>query len=131
MQGAEIAHTILGIGVNVNLDVARIPDLAGIATSLAAEAGRPLDRLSLLVELLARLERRYDQLLTGPSLLPEWIAASATLGRRIRASSPAGIEMGLAEAIDEEGALLLRRDDGSIARLLAAEVSLRGLTTDN
>ena len=126
VQGAEVAHTILGIGLNVNLDVARFPDLAGIATSLAAEAGRSFDRLALLVDLLARLERRYDQLLTGPSLLPEWIAASATLGRRIRASSPAGVETGLAEAIDEEGALLLRRDDGSIARLLAAEVSLSG-----
>ena len=126
LQGTEVAHAILGIGVNVNLEVARFPDLAGIATSLAAEAGCPIDRLALLIELLARLERRYDQLLTGPSLLPEWTAASATLGRRIRATSPAGAEIGLAEAVDDEGALLLRRDDGTLARLLAGEVTLSG-----
>ncbi len=125
VQGDRVAQAILGIGLNVNLDVARFPELAGIATSLLAEAGRPFDRLMLLVELLAALEHSYDRLVTGPSLLPEWTAASATVGRRVEARTPAGLEVGLAESVDAEGALWLRRDDGSSVRLVSGEVTLR------
>ena len=52
---------MLGIGVNTNLPEDALPAEVRIpATSLLAETGAPVDRIELLVELLAALERRYD-----------------------------------------------------------------------
>ena len=54
-------RVVLGIGINVNVPAAELPDGVQIpATSLQIEAGAPVDRVELVVELLAALERRYD-----------------------------------------------------------------------
>jgi len=59
---AREARVVLGIGINVNVPEAELPaDLAKPATSLLVECGRELDRAELLVELLERLEFRYDE----------------------------------------------------------------------
>lgn len=53
-------RVVLGIGINVNVDPADLPDgLRTPATSLAAELGRPVDRAELLVALLEALEKHY------------------------------------------------------------------------
>ena len=60
---------MLGIGINVNVPAADLPQ--GIdppATSLLLETGSEVDRVELLVELLDRLERAYD----------EWVATTGT-----------------------------------------------------
>jgi BirA family transcriptional regulator, biotin operon repressor / biotin---[acetyl-CoA-carboxylase] ligase len=52
---------VLGIGINANLAEDELPaDVRIPATSLLVETGAPVDRVELLVELLAALERRYD-----------------------------------------------------------------------
>lgn len=54
-------RVVLGIGINVNLPADQLPDEVRIpATSLLLETGAEVDRVELLVELLAALERRYD-----------------------------------------------------------------------
>ena len=54
-------RVVLGIGVNVNVPAEQLPvEVEHPATSLLVETGRELDRGELLVELLERLERRYD-----------------------------------------------------------------------
>ncbi len=59
---AREGRIVLGIGVNVNVPAAQLPgDVDLPATSLLAETGRELDRAELLVELLERLERRYEE----------------------------------------------------------------------
>jgi BirA family biotin operon repressor/biotin-[acetyl-CoA-carboxylase] ligase len=55
---ARDGRVVLGMGVNVNVEAARLP--AGNATSLLAELGRTVNRAELLVTLLEVLERRYD-----------------------------------------------------------------------
>jgi BirA family transcriptional regulator, biotin operon repressor / biotin---[acetyl-CoA-carboxylase] ligase len=54
-------RVVLGIGINVNVPAEELPDDVQIpATSLQIETGASVDRVGLLVELLAALERRYD-----------------------------------------------------------------------
>jgi len=54
-------RVVLGTGINVNVPANELPaDVRIPATSLLAETGGPVDRIELLVELLAALERRYD-----------------------------------------------------------------------
>jgi BirA family biotin operon repressor/biotin-[acetyl-CoA-carboxylase] ligase len=58
---AREERIVLGIGINVNIPGAGLPqDVDLPATSLLVETGRETDRAELLVELLDRLERRYD-----------------------------------------------------------------------
>jgi BirA family biotin operon repressor/biotin-[acetyl-CoA-carboxylase] ligase len=59
-------RVVLGVGVNVNVAEAELPrEVDRAATSLLVETGRKLDRAELLVELLERLERRYDAWLSA------------------------------------------------------------------
>jgi BirA family biotin operon repressor/biotin-[acetyl-CoA-carboxylase] ligase len=53
-------HVVLGVGVNVNVPLAQLPERSEIpATSLSEETGRHVPRARLLAELLARLESHY------------------------------------------------------------------------
>ena len=58
---AREGRVVLGIGVNVNVTEAQLPeDVDRPATSLLVETGREIDRAELLADLLERLERAYD-----------------------------------------------------------------------
>ena len=66
---ARDGRVVLGIGINVNVYAPDLPQ--GIdppATSLRIETGSEVDRIELLVELLDRLERAYD----------DWVAPTGT-----------------------------------------------------
>jgi BirA family biotin operon repressor/biotin-[acetyl-CoA-carboxylase] ligase len=64
---AREGRVVLGVGINVNVPESDLPtEVDRPATSLLVETGREVDRAELLVELLDRLERRYDT----------WVAAS-------------------------------------------------------
>ena len=66
---ARDGRVVLGIGVNVNVSAPDLPQgIDPAATSLLVETGSEIDRVELLIELLDRLERAYD----------EWIAATGT-----------------------------------------------------
>ena len=59
---AREGRVVLGIGINANMTVEQLPtEVDTPATSLLVEAGRGVDRVELLVTLLERLERRYDE----------------------------------------------------------------------
>lgn len=63
---ARDGRAVLGIGINVNVAPDGLPaEVARPATSLLVETGREVDRVELLVELLAVLERRYDEWVQG------------------------------------------------------------------
>jgi BirA family biotin operon repressor/biotin-[acetyl-CoA-carboxylase] ligase len=58
---AREERVVLGIGVNVNVTAAELPqEVDRPATSLLVETGRELDRADLHAELLEQFERRYD-----------------------------------------------------------------------
>jgi BirA family biotin operon repressor/biotin-[acetyl-CoA-carboxylase] ligase len=58
---ASEGRVILGIGVNVNVSEEQLPEQVRLpATSLLIETGGPVDRVELLVDLLTKLEQRYD-----------------------------------------------------------------------
>lgn len=122
--GERLAFAVVGIGVNVNVEPQVLPTLAPDATSILAEVGRPVDRVALLVALLAGVERRYEALRAGESPHPEWVARLATLGQTVQVTASAGPLTGVAESVDEDGALLLRAPDGGLHRLLAGDVTL-------
>jgi BirA family biotin operon repressor/biotin-[acetyl-CoA-carboxylase] ligase len=124
MTGAGLDFAVVGIGINVNVPPEELPDLAPDATSLLAETGRETDRSALLVALLESVELRYEQLRSGQSPREEWSARLATLGQRIHVTTTQVTLEGVAEAVDEDGALLLRTADGTVHRLVTGDVTL-------
>jgi BirA family transcriptional regulator, biotin operon repressor / biotin---[acetyl-CoA-carboxylase] ligase len=58
---ARDGRVVLGVGINANLERDQLPaEVDRPPTSLLIETGHPVDRAELLIELLAVLERRYD-----------------------------------------------------------------------
>ncbi len=126
LTGQQLDYVVVGMGVNVNLDVSDLPQLMTPATSLAAEVGRPLSRIELLAAVLERLERRYQGLRDGRTLADAWRAQLTTLGRAVTVGTPGEVIAGVAEDVDENGALLVRTPDGVLHTILAGDVTLRG-----
>jgi len=120
-EGDEILAAILGIGIDVNCRVEELP--ANIATSLQIETGKPQDRAALAIETLAALDECYRAAQTNfDALVTEWAAWCTTLGKQLVVTMGARRIEGHAQALDDDGALLLRRDNGQIERILAGDV---------
>lgn len=101
---------VLGIGVNVGLDLRELPpELRQAVTSVAAETGRAGDAASLVAEVLARLTVWYDALAQERArVISEWRARSIPWwGRLVEVRSGADVVRGVARGVDERGALLL------------------------
>lgn len=127
--GDVLSWVIVGVGLNVNLDFTAQalhrgwPELAQRAISLSMAFGQPVSRLRLLRSYLAGVEARYDALRSGHSPHQEWAAGLATLGQEVTVNTPDGAYQGVAEGVDETGAILLRQPDGRVTRILAGDVT--------
>lgn len=126
-ESDQIHHVILGMGIDVNLQADEIPrPIQGIATSLSLESAQPVDRPALAAQLLEELDLAYHDLLEGRfgAIVDEWERRCTTLGRRVSIRVGPREIHGLAEALDEQGALLLRTEHGRLERIIGGEVSL-------
>jgi BirA family biotin operon repressor/biotin-[acetyl-CoA-carboxylase] ligase len=122
--GERVEYVIVGLGLNVNFTAISVDEIPADATTLADELGKPVPRVPLTQTILRAIERYYLKLCAGENLRAAWIVRSTTLNQRVRAKTSWGIEEGLAEDMDDDGALLLRRADGSLVRLIAGDVTL-------
>ncbi len=130
------SYVILGVGLNVNYDPTPVLAPPAEATSLATELGRPVARLDVLRAFLRAFDQLYGELYrtldAGDSLYQEWRSCLDTLGQHVRVrwgdpdtTGQVSVEEGLAEDVDRNGDLVLRRADGSTVSLNAGEVTLR------
>ncbi len=118
------AAVVTGFGINVG-PMAYPPELADRATSLETELGRPFDKAQLLVELLAAVARRYEDLLEGrfDAILDTWRQRSpASKGTAVSWETPKGIRSGVTAGLADDGALLVRTDAGT-ERIVAGELT--------
>lgn len=127
-----INFMVVGIGINVNIDRNVFPvEIQEIATSLKGETGREVSRQSLLRNILLQFEEVYDRIAVsgfGP-IFTAWRRMNCTLGYEVDVSSSSQHFTGTAVDIDEEGALLIKKQDGTIERVVAGDVSIRRRST--
>ncbi len=122
----RIRHVILGVGVNVNMDLRDLPsDVRLLATTLAASAGKRVDRTTFLQHLLDELDRWYATFLEDEAaVLAAWRSLNITLGRRVAVGGGGPAIAGLARDVDEGGRLLVELDNGTVRRVAAGDVTI-------
>ncbi len=120
----RVQHVILGVGVNLNASAADFPpELSEIATSVMLARGEKVPRALFTAALWSRLEEwldRHAEQGFGP-VREEWKRLSSTLGQQVLVKTERAELRGVAEDIDEGGALLVRTE-GGLERVLAGDV---------
>ncbi len=118
---------VIGTGLNVRRS-AYPPELADRAIALE-ELCDPPGRDALIAAYLNRLEDTLQAIGSGciSGISATYRALSCTLGREVQVLSPAETFAGTALDVDESGALLVRTQEGETRRVLAGDVSVRGM----
>ena len=127
-SSTRLAHVVVGIGVNAN-QLEFPEELADLATSLRIETGRRWKRVAVQEALLSSLEECYrlQQLRGNGPILEAFQAASTyTEGRRVVIegvpTNSGEATRGVTAGLDHNGALMLRRADGTLSPVLAGSV---------
>ena len=123
----RVKHITLGIGVDVNLTANELPlELRKIATSLRIESGKPIERAELATQILRELDKDYSRVCSGKfaALADEWEGHCSTIGQQVTVGIGERRLRGRAEALDDDGALLLRTEHGRLERVIGGDVTL-------
>ena len=130
-EAAGPVHLVVGLGLNVMLDVAARAAVA--ATGSAADDMRarrapvPVpDRNAIVAALLAQLVPALEEF-PRTGLTPHlagWGASDALQDREVRVENQGEITRGMARGVDTHGALLVETPDG-MRRFISGEVTVR------
>ncbi|HWB85683.1 MAG TPA: biotin--[acetyl-CoA-carboxylase] ligase [Bryobacteraceae bacterium] len=124
VEGASIA----GIGINVN-QRSFPPEIAAEATSLRLHLGRKFERERLLEALLPAVDAFAGMLVEdGKETILRLFthASSYASGRRVTVNQTEGAIEGVTAGLDASGFLVVRKDDGTSALILAGGVRAAG-----
>jgi BirA family biotin operon repressor/biotin-[acetyl-CoA-carboxylase] ligase len=113
-----------GIGINVNHTM--FPrHLQSEATSLHLHAGREFDR-SYILDALRLSIPKFTSEKTGMIIRLFTNASSYASGRRVTVDQPDGVIEGTTAGLDSSGFLIVRKDDGTDALIVAGGVRAAG-----
>ncbi len=119
------AAVVVGAGVNVAERREDFPpELSGRVTSLALE-GVSATREAVAARFLTALEKAWDehQERDPRTALDAW-RARARWGVPVTVHAPHGVVTGVTDALDDDGALVVRLADGTRTRVVAGDVEL-------
>ena len=123
-QHGERVDVLLGVGINVRATRELPPEVARVATSIERAGAPPPSLESLLAALSAALERWAESADDDPAaLIEQWRSRLATIGQRVRFSTPSGEVEGEAIGVSERGELVLRFEDGTTEAYSAGDVT--------
>jgi len=120
-----INWVVVGIGINANIDHQDFPeDIQENTISLKETLGKEISRVKLVQTFLQEFEKHYEILKRREffSILKEWKLYSHTLGRKIRIDMGEKIVTGDAVDINEEGALILKKGDGELVKIISGTI---------
>lgn len=124
----KINYIVIGTGINVNVPKSIVPDdIKDCAVSVADAAEEPVSRVQILADVLFNIEELYEQVLQNgfAPILEEWRKYSCTLGQQVKVIAPDETYCGLAVDIDEDGLLIVKKENGETEKVIAGDVSIR------
>lgn len=124
----------LGITVNVfniNVNIKEFPEeIKETATSLFLETGKTHNRSRIIAGIMKAFEEYYEIFVKTEDmsgLMEQYNKSLVNLGREVCVLAPSGEFRGICEGIDDQGSLIVRREDGTVSHVVSGEVSVRGI----
>jgi len=120
----QIKAILVGVGMDVNVDEADIPDyLKNTATSVKEELDIELKRADILNVFFKIFEQYYEDFKKGniKPIISEWRRLSSTTGNRVKVYKQNKAMIADAVGIDNQGALIVELDDGSLEKITSGE----------
>lgn len=131
MNVAKASNYSVVIGVGINANQQSFPaELTGLATSLALETGRAVEKEMLIAKTLKYFEEAYGTFQKEQTLSfmqEQYNGVLANCNHEVVVLEPKGSYEGVAQGIDENGELLVHKKDGELVKVYAGEVSVRGI----
>ncbi len=126
IESGTRADGTLWLAVGIGINLAHAPqDLERPATAfaehMAAPPPTPLDALEILASSFERWRAAWDRDGFTP-IAKAWTSYAHGLGQPCEARLPNQTHRGVAEGLDDDGALRLRLDDGGVLRITAGDV---------
>jgi len=132
LETREIQYLVIGVGINVSNK--EFPEeLQGIATSLYLESGENKEKIlrAVLVRyVMEAFEENYERFSETMDLSLLQKGYNEHLVNRdaaVKVLDPKGEYTGVAKGIGPDGDLLVETEDGTVKKVYAGEVSVRGL----
>ncbi|GAQ95572.1 BirA family transcriptional regulator, biotin operon repressor [Thermodesulfovibrio aggregans] len=127
IEGEKIKAAVVGIGINVNMTEEDMPEeIKEIASSLKIYRKEDLSRGLLAVEIIKEFDKWYQLLekRQRKTIIDRWMQLSGTIGRQVKIIFTDREILATAEAIDEEGRLIVKLNDGTYEKISAGDVTL-------
>ena len=123
-NGEQLLGVVVGIGINITQDFSNTP-LVDTATALSSLVAQPIDRVACLAVLLYRLDEWLEKIHTEEWLV-SYRARLTLLNEYITLKGENNFLRGVAVDIAQDGALLLRDDNGQLHTCYAGDVTSQG-----
>nr|MBQ8252327.1 biotin--[acetyl-CoA-carboxylase] ligase [Lachnospiraceae bacterium] len=125
----RIEQIVIGIGINVNCR--SFPEeIKETATSLWQVTGVEIAREEFICRVLEQFEYYYEKFAEKcdmSTIMGEYVEKLVNVGKEVRVLNPQGEYTAVALGINEQGELLVKKEDGTITPVYAGEVSVRGI----
>lgn len=127
MESGKLEYVIVGIGINVNKKNLIVPETLESIMGYISESGskdHQISRNRLIAEILNRIEAVYlnDDF---SSVLKIYKDKSMVLGKYVEASIEGKLQRVKALDIDEDGRLIIQKENGEMLKLNSGEVSVK------
>jgi BirA family biotin operon repressor/biotin-[acetyl-CoA-carboxylase] ligase len=123
----RIKHVVVGVGVDVNLNLGDLPaELRRSTTSLKLESDKAVSRPELAAVILRELDRDYARVVSDDfaEVADEWEQHCATLGRQVVIRLGEREVRGRAESLGDDGALVVRSEHGHLEHIVGGDITL-------
>lgn len=124
--GSDTLGTVVGIGVNQNCPVSKMPPgLQWPTTSVIDEIGKTTSIESLLCSIVNEIDellQSVEERKSFSGVLDEWRGLSSTIGSKVRVHEDGRTIDGRAKNIDSNGALVVQTENGFVS-VLQGDVS--------
>lgn len=129
-RGGKVDFVVVGMGVNLNMTKEIMQrdmgEIAESATSVRAAIGYEVDRSKFTAGLINELQIWYQKFLKDGSnkIIREWTERWGAINRRVRVEFDENAVEGIALGLDENGYLVLKKDDGTSETIVAGDLIL-------
>ncbi len=126
----QINYIVIGVGINANLDTKDFDDSTKkTATSFKIEGKQKINRQKLAGRIFHHMNMLYEQFLNdglGARSIQVCREHSVLIGKKVVVMRGSDQYEGQVLSINDQGELVVKRDNGEIEALFSGEVSIRG-----